>query len=468
MPTPNTANDEFPLPARPRISSGRMVMGCLGVTLLVLVAAVAIPWLMSNRQAAAKLNAAVQRVKARGEPLMSAELNDYYQPAKGRPDMTKEIMAALAICEAAGKKPSAASLPIVGQGGEPPPRGQPWGQLAEAENYLADQQGAIQTFHEVARRDGTARFLVDFTPGISTMLPETQRVREGARALSLQFHVHLHKDEFSLAADCILAQIALARALEREPTLISQLVQLVIHGMALGHAQSLVQQADIADADLLRLQAHLRRIDLRTSLKSGLVGERTICYTACMDPQQTAEIMGAPSQGVTRELAERQPRRIFDAAKMLEMNLQITEGADESIFEARKEALAAEDEIRGLAGNWVGKLYYTMTLLLTPAYNSTLTAFARVSAQRDSADGAIAAELYRRKNGQWPAKLDDLVPQLLPAVPTDPFTNRPLMMKAAPGSFKVYSVGADGVDHGGNLSTDLKPGTDLGFEVTGK
>ena len=123
MATLATDNPEFPLPARPKISSGRLVLGCLGMALLCVVAAVAIPWMLSSRQAAARLHAAVQRVKGRGEPLTSPELNDFYVPAKGRPDMTRELMAALLICEAAGKSPAAASLPMVGQGAEPPPRG---------------------------------------------------------------------------------------------------------------------------------------------------------------------------------------------------------------------------------------------------------------------------------------------------------------------------------------------------------
>src|SRR5438045_5082741 len=100
---PIADNPEFPLPASPKISSGRLVLGCLGMALLTIVAAVTIPWMLANRQAAARLHAAIQRVKARGEPLTAAELNDFYQAAKGRPDMTKELMAAFAICEAASK-----------------------------------------------------------------------------------------------------------------------------------------------------------------------------------------------------------------------------------------------------------------------------------------------------------------------------------------------------------------------------
>ena len=272
-------DEEFPLPAKPKISSGRLVLGCLGVTLLAVVAAIVIPWMLSNRQAAARLSAAVKRVKARGEPLTTVELNDYYAVAKGRPDMTKELMAALAICEAAGKSPEAKVLPIVGQGADPPPQGSAWEQRADVEKYLAEQQQALDTFAEFASREGTARFPVDFTPGVATLLPETQRVREGARALALQFHVHRHKGEVPAAVTSIISQIALARALDGEPTMVSQFVRIAVIGMAIGEAQQLVRESQVSEADLRRLQSQLRKIDSKGSLKNALVGERAISYT---------------------------------------------------------------------------------------------------------------------------------------------------------------------------------------------
>ena len=113
----------------------------------------------------------------------------------------------------------------------------------------------------------------------------------------------------------------------------------------------------------------------------------------------------------------------------------------------------------------MGRFYYMYTLMLLPAYSQAAAAFARNAAERDSADGAIAAELYRRQHGKWPAKLDDLVPEFLPAVPTDPFSNLPLFLKTSAESCKVYSVGPDGVDHGGNLVGYLQPGSDIGFEM---
>jgi hypothetical protein len=61
---------------------------------------------------------------------------------------------------------------------------------------------------------------------------------------------------------------------------------------------------------------------------------------------------------------------------------------------------------------------------------------------------ALAARLYEiDHDGRMPAALTDLVPTYLPAVPTDPLSGKPLLYKTDPP--RVYSVGDDGVDHGG-------------------
>jgi hypothetical protein len=414
----NQSPSDLPLSIKPKRKPGRFIAGCLVVALVMLAAAVAIPWMLANH----RLSAAVKRVRARGEPLTTLELNDYYQPAKGRPDLTRQLLNALAICETAGRDPSAKALPFVGEGMDPPPRGKTWEQLDETETFLVPQQEAIKTFHEFARREGTVRFPVDFRIRAATTLPHTQSLRCAARALSLQFHLHLHQDQVSAAMDCILAQLSLARALDQEPTFVSQLVRLVMVGMGLDNAQKLVRQADVSDADLQRLQASLRKIDFQGGLKAGLAGERTFGYTG---------------------LAE-SPWRVSDAAKLLEMNLAIAEGADESLFAARQAALASESELQQLSP--ATKPLYIFSLLSSPAYTSSINAFVRPAAARDCADAAIAGELFRRQHGQWPAQLDNLVPEFLPAVATDPFANKPLLMQASPESFKVYCAGSDGFE----------------------
>lgn len=69
--------------------------------------------------------------------------------------------------------------------------------------------------------------------------------------------------------------------------------------------------------------------------------------------------------------------------------------------------------------------------------------------RRDAALTAIALELYRRRHGAYPARLDDLVPNFLPALPIDRFDGQPLRYLLTDDGPLLYSVGADRIDDGG-------------------
>lgn len=81
-------------------------------------------------------------------------------------------------------------------------------------------------------------------------------------------------------------------------------------------------------------------------------------------------------------------------------------------------------------------------------------------AGRDAIQTALAMELFRRRhNDAWPASWADLVPALLPSVPTDPVTGGPLKFRVDSGRPLIYSVGGDRDDDGGRppVYTDGTP-----------
>jgi hypothetical protein len=55
----------------------------------------------------------------------------------------------------------------------------------------------------------------------------------------------------------------------------------------------------------------------------------------------------------------------------------------------------------------------------------------------------VAAERYRRKHGNWPRTIANLVPDYLSAVPLDPFDAKPLRYRRTDCGAVVYSVGGD-------------------------
>jgi hypothetical protein len=73
--------------------------------------------------------------------------------------------------------------------------------------------------------------------------------------------------------------------------------------------------------------------------------------------------------------------------------------------------------------------------------------------ERDGLLAAIAVERYRRVHGDWPERLDALVPDILPAVPVDRFDGRGLRYAVVDGRPRLYSVGSDRDDDGGTAGS---------------
>ena len=73
-------------------------------------------------------------------------------------------------------------------------------------------------------------------------------------------------------------------------------------------------------------------------------------------------------------------------------------------------------------------------------------------AVRRTVVATVAVERYRAdRGGATPASLDALLPDYLPAVPTDPFSGKRLVYVQSATGYLVYSIDADMKDDGGSL-----------------
>ena len=97
--------------------------------------------------------------------------------------------------------------------------------------------------------------------------------------------------------------------------------------------------------------------------------------------------------------------------------------------------------------------------------------FLQIIGRERAAVAAIAVCRFRQEHGRLPQSLDELAPKYLSEVPQDPASGKPLLFKVAPDAFTVYSVGSNGVDDGGDLTSglDRRParleGADVGIRV---
>ena len=75
----------------------------------------------------------------------------------------------------------------------------------------------------------------------------------------------------------------------------------------------------------------------------------------------------------------------------------------------------------------------------------------RMEAAKQTIIVAIALKRYQLKHGNYPPDLNSLVTEFLASIPLDPVDGKPLRYKLnSDGTFLLYSVGENGVDHGGN------------------
>ena len=100
--------------------------------------------------------------------------------------------------------------------------------------------------------------------------------------------------------------------------------------------------------------------------------------------------------------------------------------------------------------------------ILTPALGKVVSSFQIDRANRDACVISIAAELYHRANGKWPASATDLTTLCNGKAPQDPWNGKPILMASDANGFRMWSVGRDGVDQRGNLekSTQAKDSVD--------
>jgi hypothetical protein len=207
--------------------------------------------------------------------------------------------------------------------------------------------------------------------------------------------------------------------------------------------------------------AGLQYLDhLSSSPANGLL---SVCRADTKDPgaQLGARLV---SPGVAAVIGSREENSQFYRSLMEEM-IALHQGDpwkwDRSAIDAHQQRF--EDGIQGPANG----LKHAFVGLLLPAISAVYVAAERTAQTRDAAEVAIALEVWHRRHGTWPERLEQLVPDLLPAVPADRLDGQPLHYVVRDGQPVLYSVGRDRRDDGGRatpspndaIPTDYAPQT---------
>ncbi len=432
-----------------------LAFGILVVLAILLVTFAAIRYSVSARR---RIEVQLAAIREAGEPITPAELEEHYRLPPDVEDTTALWMEATALLETPEFFADARDLPVVGTSelGIPPP-GQPWQHLEAVERLLYKYHASLELMHQAAEAGGAARYPTDFHQGPLMPLEHAYRLNGGARMLSLEAHVRAHRADPAGAARSIRATLMLGRSLKREPVTISMLVRIAYESIAISDLEDLLGTVRFSDEDLIGLQDDLRVADYGENLYQAMLGERVWLVMAIEDP--AAALGDDEPQDAMGWLTRRDA-----VALAMEHMAELVAAARKPWPQALQDAHQAQWELFQITdASAVNRIRYEAAELKFLPISMVFESVARIEAINEAADAAIGIERFRRKHGKLPEKLDELVPEFLPQVPIDPFDGQPLRYVVDGDGCRVYSVGENGTDEGGE--GDLEGDPDIVFRL---
>ena len=101
--------------------------------------------------------------------------------------------------------------------------------------------------------------------------------------------------------------------------------------------------------------------------------------------------------------------------------------------------------------------------ILFPVFARARVAFEAQKAVVNILQLEVALRLYYTDNHRYPAKLSELVPKYVHAIPPDPFGNKPFVYRLnSPNNYLLYSIGVNFRDDGGRAGKTIRdPDTDI-------
>ncbi|MBC7821910.1 MAG: hypothetical protein IAG10_33910 [Planctomycetaceae bacterium] len=297
-----------------------------------------------------------------------------------------------------------------------------------------------------------------------TSLLSVQETREFSRLVRLEASRLLAEGQPEEAWDWLRTSFRMSRQLGRHGPWIERLVGAATHSLT---AEGMVKWANDPQvtAELLR----------RTMRELPDEQKRTPPLSACLQTEYLSVMATWKSMAIgpadptlnrltgESELNERIFRHVFAnwlGQADLPRNQRTKTLPGLFVFEPSPENVKAQPSASELSGYIHESV---MAAMLVSSGQGIFTATDREAARDTVLLTVLALELFSREHGHYPEKLDELVPDFLPAVPDDnhaPPKTALRYQRDANGAL-IYSVGDNGTDDGGLF----KEAEDIGYRI---
>ncbi len=341
--------------------------------------------------------------------------------------------------------------------------------LEKSRAFLASHSDLLNSLHELEKSEG-GRLSVSYDVGeanpFSMMLPSLKPWRLAGRLLQLETLIAVRDNDIERAVKAIKMQAKLAETIQSEPTLICRLVQLSLDIEIIKSIEILSQLSELDETNARKLEevieARLKQRSLKTSIQAERATFVGICDGLAAGRFSWSDIMMTNGEFLPMSYTQIRTNQVNG----IEFYNELVQAADDpmSIIRATQDV---ERRMRAMAGSMFKRHgSHQIIFTLMPSFSRVVEIHASCIARLRCTQIALAASRFRRDKGRLPDSPEDLVPDYLKSAPLDPFTNKQLKIVQTEHGFKIYSIGKDLIDDGGNMAAEKNaPGTpDTGFQ----
>ncbi|MGA2060206.1 MAG: hypothetical protein ABSG67_06965 [Thermoguttaceae bacterium] len=337
--------------------------------------------------------------------------------------------------------------------------------------FLQQQAGTVALIIAGSKKPG-CYFEHEYSqPREDMELPEIYILRDLARLLSLDARWKTAKGDYRAAIEDLNAMFVLSNQNDAAPFMVSYLISAAINGMAGETLQYILNSQQIGEEDLNAIKIN-NLVSFQKNMLKAFQYEEAMRLSCCIeiannlpgfmrfinDNRNTYRQVQNDVSGVTFLF------RIFMMDNDIKIHYLYSE---ESNKLAARPYYQVKDDWRRFNAKIVKAKSLTVRMLF-PAVEAFAEGMARADAQRRLSEIALAMCRYRAKNGKYPEKIENLMPDFIALVPLDPFDGKPIRLKQTDGKLVIYSIGFDGTDDGGAPYDQNTRKGDITFELPNK
>jgi hypothetical protein len=339
-----------------------------------------------------------------------------------------------------------------------PPPGTPVASAVKSSltSFVRGNGEALRLFGEGAKFE-QSRYPVDLTPGYAALLPHLSKLRSAGLVVEASAILHAEAHDGKAATEDVLVGLALARSLQAEPTLLSQLVRAGLVATAVDTWEQSVNRAASPQGQLSDLMNTFKKMEEYEARgegsNRGLAGERATWIALLEEPSNLLEALSLPGVEIPADQREQTLARLNKGGPLKEQQQELDRIFDQ-LMRARKAPfparLAADKVIQEQLAEAARKKTIVLGVLL-PSLSGRSAKEAESLARLRLGLTAVALEQYHAAhNSRYPTDLTQLAPEYLPAPILDPFDGQPLRYRAKGSGYVLYSIGPDLRDDSGN------------------